>query len=668
MNRPRGENRSKIAASFLSRLSGLAGPAIILMAAVVALAPFFWLGPSCGGDYGFHLTSWIDAQHSISTGLFYPHWANSPNFGAGEPRFVFYPPISWMAGSFLGMLLPWQSVRIVLSILLLTATGFANRALARETMEDGPATLAGCAAIFLGYVLFGVYLRSDYSEMTGGFWIPLLLLYALRRRNPSGDFLERTFDGSAAPLALIVAGIWLSSGPVGIMASYLLAAIALTSSLIERSLAPVARAAVSTCAGMALASLYLIPAVWEKDWMSIQYAVTPSKYLVENNWLFGRHADPFLTSHDMMLHRISLVAVAMLLITFGAGAIAWIRGVVPGERRWWLPLALIPPAILILLFPISQPIWNVVPELRLLQFPWRWLVVLEAPMALCFASAFWFHRRTLLIPQLAAYATVFVGISLAGPHWWYAECGSAITALQRLIDEGTGVFGAPEYAPPGIRFAVVDPVVDSNGDPLGDIQTKPSAQTLPTACLLNNLPDASVQPESGSAVAWDGRPAGCDSSSWHELVLISDPSRPEAARALPEQKQIAGVAEHAGYLILRLRCYPAWSVKVNGIPITVTAEADRGLMAVPVPKGSVLVSVVWKTTGDVVVGRWTSGIALLLVAGLFLFERKIAQSQVEITGITSLRSTRESKYPIPPVRTDRRTTPSGKPPRPVRHK
>ena len=85
------------------------------------------------------------------------------------------------------------------------------------------------------------------------------------------------------------------------MASYLLAAIALTSSLIETLLAPVARAAVSTCAGMALASLYLIPAVWEKDWMSIQYAVTPSKYLVENNWLLGRHADPFLdiSRHDV---------------------------------------------------------------------------------------------------------------------------------------------------------------------------------------------------------------------------------------------------------------------------------------------------------------------------------------------------------------------------------
>ena len=179
-------------------------------------------------------------------GFLYPHWAYSPNFGAGEPRFVFYPPLSWMAGAILGMFLPWSVVPLVLSILLLAATGLAIRALARETMADGPATLAGCAAIFLGYALFNVYKRCDFAELTGGFWIPLLLLFALRRRNPSGNFWERTFDGSAAPLALVVAGIWLSNGPVGIMASYLLAAVALVSALMENSLVPMVRAAVST--------------------------------------------------------------------------------------------------------------------------------------------------------------------------------------------------------------------------------------------------------------------------------------------------------------------------------------------------------------------------------------------------------------------------------------
>ncbi len=649
MSRPRGEKESKRTTSSLPRLKGFSGPAIILVAAVIAVGPLLWRGPSCGGDFGFHFISWIDAERSMTMGILYPHWANSPNFGAGEPRFVFYPPITWMGGAILGMFLPWSFVRLALFILLLAATGLANRALARETMADGPATLAGCAAIFLGYALFNVYKRGDFAELTGGFWIPLLLLFALRRRNPSGTFWQRAFDGSAAPLALIMAGIWLSNGPLGIMASYLLAAIALVSALTEKSLAPVVRAAVSTCAGMGLASLYLIPAIWERNWASIQYAITPINYMVEYSWLFAHHANPNLASHDMLLHRVSKVAVAMFVIAFSGGAIAWIRGVVPGKRKWWLPLALIPPTVLFLLLPVSQPLWNVVPELRLLQFPWRWLVVLEAPMAICFASAVWFDRKPLRILMMIASTAVFVGISLAASHWWFVECGSTEAALQESARVGFGAFGKPEYAPPGIRYAIVNPLMDHQGnavvDPLGNPVSDPVVHNLPVACLLNSLPDASVQGVDGSIPAWDGKSASCKSSGWGELVLIAAPFHSEAARSKPEQKWISGVAEHAGYLILRLRYYPAWDVKVNGIPVTASAERVRGLMAVPVPQGHVSVSVNWTTTSDVVAGRCVSLVALLLIIGLYRFEQK------------------RSKHPIPSMRTNNRNKPSVKPPK-----
>jgi len=581
---------------FLSRAKAFAGPAIILAAAVIAVGPLLWRGPACGSDFGFHFVSWIDAARSMSMGVLYPHWASSPNFGAGDPRFVFYPPITWMAGAVLGMLLPWGVVPLVFFILLLAAAGMANRALARQILPDGPATLAGCAAIFLGYPLFSVYKRCDFAELAGGFWIPLLLLFALRRRNPAGSFWARAFDGSAAPLALVVAGAWLSNGPVALMACYLLAAVALISALIEKSAAPVVRAAVSTFAGMGLASLYLVPAVSERNWASIQYAVTLSHFVVENSWLFARHAAPDMFSHDLLLHRVSKVAVGMLGVAFGGGVVAWIRGAVRGPRKWWLPLALIPPAVLFLLFPVSQPVWNVLPGLRLLQFPWRWLVVLEAPMAISFASAVWLDRGTLRIPLMAC-AAVFVAISLASAHYWFEECVSLEASLQDSIREGVGVLGKPEYAPPGIRFALVDRMVHS-------------------ACLLNSPPAA--------APTWDGEAASCDSSTWSEFVIV-DPSRSEAAMNLPgrpEQTRIAGVADHAGYLILRLRYYPAWRVTVNGIPVKAAAERERGLMAVPVPQGNVQVAVDWTTTADVAAGRWLTAVALLLVTGLYLLERR----------------------------------------------
>lgn len=623
MSRPRREKESKKTTRVASHPQRFLGPAIIVLAAVIAAAPLLLHGPSCSGDLVFHFISWLDGQHSMSTGLLYPHWANSPNFGAGEPRFVFYPPVSWMAGAVLGTFLRWSFVPLALFILFLAATGMANRALALEVMDDPPATLAGCAAIFLGYALFNIYKRNDFAELTGGFWIPLLLLFALRRRNPSGNFWERTFDGSAAPLALIVTGIWLSNGPLGIMASYLLAAVALASALIEKSMVPIARAVAGTFAGMGLASLYLIPAISERNWVSIRNAMNSTNYAVESNWLFAHHADPLLASHDILLHRVSNVAVAMLVITFLGGAIAWIRGAVPGERRWWLPMALIPPVVLFLLFPVSQPVWSLLPELRLLQFPWRWLVVLESPMAICFASALWFNRKPLRILVMTACAALFVAISLVIPRWWFVDCGPVMTLLQDSARKGIIVLGKPEYAPPGIRYPLVDPqgnpLVDPQGNPLLAPPVNPNVQMMPSACLLDSASNAATQE---GAPAWDGEPASCKSSRWRQMSLIADPSAPEASRYMPEQKWFMGIAEHAGYLILRLRYYPAWGVKVNGIPVTATAERERGLMAVPIPAGDVQVSVNWTTTPDVVAGRLVSAVALLLIAGMYLFERK----------------------------------------------
>ena len=620
MRSKKEQKESKAPKRFSPR--SLVGPAIIVIAALIAVGPLFLRGPSCSADFTFHFVTWIDARQSMSMGLLYPHWASSPNFGAGEPKFVFYPPISWMSGAILGMFLPWTLVPAILFFLILAASGLANRALARMVLPDGPATLAGCAVIFLGYVLFSIYRRNDFADLTGGFWIPLLLLFALRRQNPSGSFWGRSLDGSAAPLALVVAGIWLSNGPEGIMAGYLLAAVAVVSASIEKSLVPVVRAAVGTAGGMALASLYLIPAVSERNWVSIQSALIPSQYLIENNWLFGVGGDPHTTSQDPLLHQVSKIAVVMLMITFGGGVTTWIRGVVPGERRWWLPVALIPPAVLFLLLPVSRPIWNTLPELRLLQFPWRWLVVLEAPMGICFASAVWFSRKTLRILSIAACAALFVGISFAAPRWWFLPCGSLTASLQESIREGTGFIGKPEYTPPGIRLPLVDFLLDAKGNLLADRQGDPILHAVPDGCLLNSSPETSVQGEAGLVPVWHGESADCNSAGWQELSLVSAASGPGTADYLPEQKWFRGIAEHGGYAILRLRYYPAWAVKVNGVPVTAVAELGRGLMAVPVPEGHVLIEADWTTTGDVVAARWVSGVALLLVTYLFLFERK----------------------------------------------
>ncbi len=78
---------------------------LILVAALFAVHPLIVHGCSCGHDFDFHLVNWMEVASQFSHGHLYPHWAFSPAYNAGEPRFVFYPPLSWVLGALLGLLL-----------------------------------------------------------------------------------------------------------------------------------------------------------------------------------------------------------------------------------------------------------------------------------------------------------------------------------------------------------------------------------------------------------------------------------------------------------------------------------------------------------------------------------------------------------------------------------
>jgi hypothetical protein len=573
-----------------------AGQIIILAAAALGVWPLVRTGPSCGPDFSFHLVSWIEAQRSFLHGIVYPHWASGPNFGAGEPRFVFYPPLTWFAGALLGLVVPWSAVSTVIAFLMLAATGLANRALARQMMADGPATLAGCASIFLGNMLVDVYMRSDFAELAGGFWIPLLLLFQLgsnTKTTVSGTLLQRMLIG-AVPLTLVVTGIWFTNGPLGIMTSYLLVATAIVSSAIRKSWEPMVRAAIAFAIGTALAAVYLVPAIWERGWANIGSAISDPQYLVENGWLFSHSSDAALSRSYMMLDVHSWLALAMFGLCAASVGIAWKRGMLTAQRAWWIPLALIPIAALLMHFPFSEPLWKWLPALRYLQFPWRWLVVMNAPLAVFFAAAVWVNQPRGKIALCVACTVGFFVITGVTSGICFQNCHDVENSIP-LVEHTQGIRGKPEYSPAGIRHPLVEPGVAGN-------------------CEVTNVRDLSPAPADDlQADRHDTAPA-C-TGNFSQMV------------DLPEHKVFAGTAEHAGDLILHLRSYPAWRITVNGRSTGTTREQENGLISVSIPQGQVMVAVDWTTTPDVWIGRALSALALALLAVIVLAERKLSQPQ-----------------------------------------
>jgi hypothetical protein len=583
----------------------LFGLALILVAALAALAPELAQGPSCGHDFDFHLVSWFDALNAWRHGILYPHWAASANYGAGEPRFVFYSPLTWMLGAALGAVLPWTLVPLALTYILLAGTGLAVRSLARQALTEGAATLAGCCAIFSGYALFTAYERTAFAELAGGLWIPLVLLGALSCERTAGPFWTRMLRPATLGLALAVAGAWLSNPTVGVMACYTLAFVALVRTLSLRSWIPALRAAVGVVLGIGLIAAYLVPAALEQRWVDIHQVTEDPGQTLENNWLFARHADPALALHDAVLHTVSLIAVAMVALALLALLVCRLRRRLPGERAWWLPLALLVPVVLLLHFSISAPLWRL-PELRFLQFPWRWLLVLESPLAILFAAALWSPRRRVRIAVVAASLAIFAGMLLCTTHVFEQACDfeDSVPGMLAVARSGQGFIGTNEYEPLGADLATV-----STG--------------LPAACLVAD-PRATL----GKAVSTDPdvNPA------WQKeacLATFSSVSRN------PEHRRIVGTAPRAGFAVLRLLSFPAWRLRLNGQPVASLAAREDGLIVIPVSAGPITLTADWATTGDVLLARILSGFFALLFAALALLVRRVKGLRTSTASIGS---------------------------------
>src|SRR5580693_2674203 len=103
---------------------------LIPFATLLVLHPLLIHGPSCGQDLAFHVQSWLDAAQQLRHGTLYPHWDATAAWNAGEPRFLFYPPLSWLLGAILTLIFPIAATPALFTFIALTAAGFAMHRLA----------------------------------------------------------------------------------------------------------------------------------------------------------------------------------------------------------------------------------------------------------------------------------------------------------------------------------------------------------------------------------------------------------------------------------------------------------------------------------------------------------------------------------------------------------
>jgi hypothetical protein len=555
---------------------------LVALAATAVISPMPFRGDASGHDFQFHLASWMDVAGQWREGVLYPRWAEWANWGFGEPRFVFYPPLSWTVGAALGSVLPWKMVPTTLIWLTLIAAGMATWKLAREYLSGPQSAAAAVLYAVNPYHLVIVYYRSDFAELMAAALLPLLVWAALRVIR---DGVRDGWNGVPI-LGVIFAAIWLANDPVGVIATYSLALIIAVGCALRASLRPALRGATGMAAGFGLAAFYILPAAWEERWVQINLVLS-DEVRPAQNFLFTHANDPEFVIFNW---KVSAVALGLMLAT-GIAAVFAAKKRRDLRELWWVLLAL-GGASALLMFPLTAFLWRNLPKLKFVQFPWRWLDVLDLAFAFFVATALGRCRTRRALWLVFAIILGGIGISgfvMAQDAWWDTEGAPDLTSA---IQSAQGYEGTDEYMPIGCDRSELP----GNPDP-----TTRAADASATPAT----PIEEADPGSGAIVPVKNAQIRIDRWSAERKAFSAESAVPVT-------------------LALRLLDYPAWGVRVDGKEARVDSHPMTAQMLLPLPAGAHRIEIGLRRTPDRLEGGAISAVTLaaLLAFGGMLRWRK----------------------------------------------
>jgi hypothetical protein len=590
---------------------------------LLAIAPFFWWGSPSGHDFEFHMFSWMEVLGQWKDGIAYPRWAALAHWGYGEARFLFYPPASWTLGAALGATLPWKMVPGAYCWMVLTLAGAAMYRLAREWLPAPDALFAAVFYALNPYHLLIVYWRSAYAELLAAPLLPLVLLCLLRFNEPAfsqpdsagggeirrsrgfwegHDFSRAISSAKASALAaegncslssqhsfrptlwlsLTLAAAWLTNAPAAVMIHYSTAGLALLLAAREaarerswgpQTWRPLVRTALAMLLGAGLASFYLLPAIYEQGWINLSQVLSPG-VRPQDNFLFTTIADPDHNRFNLLVSTVALAEIGVFAFAI------WVSGPwrakrvgtaalgspvprsatgVAADPSPWMLLSAWGAVSAVLLLSVSNLLWQHLPKLRFVQLPFRWLLCMNAALAMLLTMA---ARRW--TSRLLASAFLLAAVILAGyriqPPWW--DTAGDIREMSDALADGTGYEGTDEYVP-----------------------AQADAYELNKA--LPRVSDDTGAPVRSDMLAWG-------QTEKHFTVHASSPQN----------------------LTVRVLNYPAWDVVVNGKPTETRTTDVTGLIVIPIAAGDSDVHIHFRRTIDRIVGNVVSliSLALLVVA------------------------------------------------------
>ncbi|MGD8966182.1 MAG: hypothetical protein PVI07_01625 [Anaerolineae bacterium] len=384
-------------------------------------------------DAELHLYRAAELGHVIREGVLYPRWAPDLYLGYGYPIFNYYAPLTYYLSNLFDLVLP--TVDIVggvkgVFVLGLLLASLGTYLLGRQLFEPAAGLLGAAAFTFSPYVLFiDPHARGDLAEHFAICLLPLTF-YSFHQ------LMCSPARGTLLASILSLAALVFSHNLLGLTASALLLAYWVWRFLLGTQRRRTLWALLAFALAAALLALFWLPALLERDAIKLQ-VIGPGHFDFRQHFL---SLDELLAPSRLLdwgatgpryRHNLGVPQWLLALPALITLARRFNRPQRGGENRslgFFFVAAL---ALIFLMLPPSTGVWELVPAMPYLQFPWRLLGPTNFVLAICTASGVTLlPRKPWRWPAIAGAAalTVLMAVPLLYPAPWSPQFGSTTPA------------------------------------------------------------------------------------------------------------------------------------------------------------------------------------------------------------------------------------------------
>jgi hypothetical protein len=346
----------------------------ILAFAVAALAPAMIRGVPASRDLQHHFRLALAFQEGFSRRDFYPGWLAEANGGYGDVSMRFYPPgLGFTLAAVQTVMSNWYVTALLVFILLTLVGGLGVYTWARSFLGPEAARWAAALFIFMPYRINELYQSSLLAEYAAAATLPFVFAFTERLCRNGG---RRNIAGLAASYSFLV----LTNLPMTVIGSYALVVYLLLRIDWSKWFPTIWKFGAALALGLGASACFWITVLAELSWLRPDNETSFSRV----NFIFASfHAQ----QGDTNIWYGNLIVLATIAITLPALILLRRHGKSP-QPSAWRRLGLFAVFSLLMSTIISFPLWEILPKLKEVQLPWRWLAVTSATSAVMVAASF----------------------------------------------------------------------------------------------------------------------------------------------------------------------------------------------------------------------------------------------------------------------------------------